>query len=60
VERSASGTILVDLTGNLVAAQQLLRHKSLTRTAMHYKKRTENALPTRMRLLEATPKKNGT
>jgi integrase len=57
--RRGAGTILVDLTGNLVAAQELLRHKSLTTTAMHYKKRTENALPSGMRLLEAASGKNG-
>jgi hypothetical protein len=33
--RGGAGTILVDLTGSLVAAQELLRHKSLTTTAMH-------------------------
>jgi len=57
--RRGAGTILVDLTGNLVAAQELLRHKSLTTTAMHYKKRTENALPTGMKLLEAKASSNG-
>lgn len=54
--RRGAGTILVDLTGSLVAAQELLRHKSLTTTAMHYKKRTENALPSGMKMLEATVK----
>jgi len=57
--RRGAGTILVDLTGNLVAAQELLRHKSLTTTAMHCKKRTENALPTGMKLLEAASTGNG-
>jgi hypothetical protein len=33
--RLGAGTILVNLTGSLVAAQELLRHKSLTTTAMH-------------------------
>jgi hypothetical protein len=55
---NAAHTILVDLTGNLVATQELLRHKSLTTTAMHYKNRTENALLTGMRLLEAASAKN--
>jgi len=39
------------------AAQELLRHKSLTTTAMHYKMQTENALPNGMRLLEAASSK---
>jgi integrase len=34
--RRGSGTILVDLTGNIVSAQELLRHKSMTTTALHY------------------------
>lgn len=50
--RRGAGTILVDLTGNLVAAQELLRHKSLTTTALHYKKKTQNSLVNGMRLLE--------
>jgi integrase len=56
--RRGAGTILVDLTGSLVAAQELLRHKSLTTTAMHYKKQTENALPNGMRLLQAASGKS--
>jgi integrase len=57
--RRGAGTILVDLTGSLVAAQELLRHKSLTTTAMHYKMQTENALPAGMKLLQAASGKNG-
>lgn len=57
--RRGAGTVLVDLTGNLVAAQELLRHKSLTTTANFYKKQTQNALPNGMRLLEAAAGKNG-
>jgi hypothetical protein len=49
----------VDLTGSLVAAQELLRHKSLTTAAMHYKMQTENALPNGMKLLQAASGKNG-
>jgi integrase len=55
--RRGAGTILVDLTGNLVAAQELLRHKSLMTTAMFYKKTTQNALPEGMRLLGAAATK---
>lgn len=51
--RGGAGTVLVDLTGSLVAAQELLRHKSLTTTAMHYKMQTENAPPNGMKLLQA-------
>jgi integrase len=51
--RRGAGTVLVELTGNLVAAQELLRHKSLTTTAQFYKKRTQTALASGMRLLEA-------
>jgi integrase len=57
--RRGAGTILVDLTGSLVAAQELLRHKSLTTTAMRYKMQTENALPNGMKLLQAASGKNG-
>jgi integrase len=51
--RRGAGTTLVELTGNLVAAQELLRHKSLTTTAMFYKKRTQTALSSGMKLLES-------
>jgi integrase len=50
--RRGAGTVLVELTGNLVAAQELLRHKSLTTTAAFYKKRTQTALSSGMKLLE--------
>ncbi len=55
--RRGAGTMLVELTGNLVAAQELLRHKSLTTTAMFYKKRTQSALTNGMKLLEAAAAK---
>jgi integrase len=55
--RRGFGTILVDLTGNLVASQEGLRHKSMTTTAEHYKKQTENSLINGMKLLEETAKK---
>lgn len=51
--RRGAGTALVELTGNLVAAQELLRHKSLTTTAQFYKKRTQTALSSGMKMLEA-------
>jgi integrase len=55
--RRGAGTMLVELTGNLVAAQELLRHKSLTTTAQFYKKRTQSALTNGMKLLEAAANK---
>jgi integrase len=55
--RRGAGTMLVELTGNLVAAQELLRHTSLTTTAMFYKKRTQSALANGMKLLEAAATK---
>ena len=51
--RRGAATMLVDLTNGLVAAQELLRHKSMTTTANFYKKQTQNALPEGMKLLEA-------
>ena len=56
--RRGAGTILTELTGNLVAAQELLRHKSLTTTALHYKKKTENSLSAGMKLLEERASKS--
>jgi integrase len=56
--RRGAGTALVELTGNLVAAQELLRHKSLTTTAQFYKKRTQTALASGMKLLEAATASN--
>jgi integrase len=55
--RRGAGTMLVELTGNLVAAQELLRHKSMTTTAQFYKKRTRTALSSGMKLLEAAATK---
>ena len=57
--RRGAGTALVELTGNLVAAQELLRHKSLTTTAQFYKKRTQTALTSGMKLLEAAASAQG-
>jgi integrase len=51
--RRGAATMLVDLTKGLVAAQELLRHKSMTTTADFYKKQTQNALPEGLKLLEA-------
>jgi integrase len=51
--RRGAATILVGLTGSLVPAQELLRHKSLTTTAMFYKKTTASALADGLKLLEA-------
>jgi len=55
--RRGAGTILVELTGNLVAAQELLRHKTMTTTALSYKKKTQSALANGMKLLEAAAQK---
>lgn len=55
--RRGAGTMLVELTGNLVAAQELLRHKSMTTTAQFYKKQTRSALANGMKLLEAAATK---
>ncbi len=49
--RRGAGTILVGLTGNLIAAQELLRHKSPVTTGLHYKLKTQDALATGMKLL---------
>src|SRR5581483_949436 len=57
--RRGGATMLVDLTKGLVAAQELLRHKSMTTTALFYKKTTQNALPEGMKLLEASYAANG-
>ena len=54
--RRGAATILVGLTGSLVPAQELLRHKSLTTTAMFYKKTTASALKDGMKMLEAASK----
>jgi len=55
--RRGAGTMLVELTGNLVAAQELLRHKSMTTTAQFYKKQTRSARANGMKLLEAAASK---
>jgi integrase len=52
--RRGAGTVLVELTGNLVAAQELLRHKSQVTTGLHYAKLTKTGLSSGMRLLEST------
>ena len=56
--RRGAATMLVGLTGSLVPAQELLRHKSLTTTAMFYKKTTASALKDGMKMLEAASKKH--
>ena len=56
--RRGGATALVELTGNLVAAQELLRHKSMMTTAQFYKKRTQTALASGMKLLEAASDMN--
>ena len=55
--RRGAATILVGLTGSIVPAQELLRHKSLTTTALFYKKTTASALADGLRLLEEASKK---
>ena len=49
--RRGAATMLVDLTKGLVAAQELLRHKSMSTTADFYKKQTQHALTDGMKLL---------
>lgn len=56
--RRGAATILVGLTGSLVPAQELRRHKSLTTTAMFYKKATASALADGLKLLEAPTSRN--
>jgi integrase len=50
--RRGAATLLVELTGNLVAAQELLRHKSIVTTGQFYKKLTSTALSAGMSALE--------
>jgi integrase len=50
--RRGAGTILTELTGNALAAQQVLRHRSLTTTTNHYVKPSTEAGLAGMRLLE--------
>jgi len=57
--RRGAATILVGLTGSLVPAQELLRHKSLTTTAMFYKKATASALADGLKMLEAAAQQKG-
>jgi len=56
--RRGAATMLVDLTGSLVAAQELLRHKDMTTTAKFYKMQTQDALTNGMKLLEAKGLRN--
>lgn len=57
--RRGGSTALVELTGDLLASQGLLRHKSLTTTALFYKKETPKATLDGMLLLEETAGKKG-
>jgi integrase len=57
--RRGAATALVGLTGNLVAAQELLRHKSLTTTALFYKKQTSRSLMDGLKLLEGAGRGEG-
>jgi hypothetical protein len=47
------GTALTELTGNLLGAQGMLRHKTMTTTASFYKKKTPLATLAGMKMLEA-------
>lgn len=51
--RRGGATALVEMSGNLVGAQGLLRHKSMTTTAMFYKKSTPLETIRQVKLLEA-------
>jgi integrase len=51
--RRGGATILTQLTGNAIAAQGLLRHKSLATTLGFYKKETPEVTLAGMKLLEA-------
>jgi integrase len=52
--RRAAATLLVQLTGNAVAAQFVLRHKNLSTTTAFYVKPVQTAAEEGMRLVEAT------
>jgi hypothetical protein len=51
--RRGAATAVVGLTNPIVPAQELLRHKSLTTTAMFYKKVTSESLQNGLKMLEA-------
>ena len=53
-ERRAASTLLVQLTGNAVAAQFVLRHKNLTTTTAFYVKPVQTAAVEGMKLVEET------
>jgi integrase len=55
--RRGGATALVEMSGNLVGAQGLLRHKSMTTTAMFYKKSTPLETIRQVKLLEAKAQK---
>jgi integrase len=58
--RRGAGTAVIELTnGNYAAAQELLRHKSMNTTLAFYKKQTESALMSGMKLLEAAASPKG-
>lgn len=52
--RRAAATLLVQLTGNAVAAQFVLRHKNLTTTTAFYVKPVQTAAVEGMKLVEET------
>jgi integrase len=55
--RRGAGTILTQLTGDALAAQQILRHKNLAVTTAHYVKQIPTAGLEGMKLLEAAAAK---
>jgi integrase len=54
--RRGAGTALTELTGSALAAQRMLRHKSLATTLAHYKKDTPAETLRGMRIMEAKAK----
>jgi integrase len=57
--RRGAGTILTQLTGDALAAQQILRHKNLAVTTGYYVKHIPGAGLNGMKLLEAAVAANG-
>lgn len=51
--RRGAGSILTELTGNPIAAQQMLRHLDLTTTIRHYIKTNRSALAEGVQMLDA-------
>jgi len=50
--RRGAGTILTELTGNPIAAQQMLRHLNLTTTMIHYIKNKRTAMAEGVQMLD--------